>query len=116
MSYGPSAVYTISMASGLTLTSAISFCRAWGQLHIDIPTMNSGTDIYFQGSVDGTNFRRIYHLPTIANAAPGPFYLNSSVTNCQVDLDHRIYPYLKIELSTAMTATPVTFRVLGVSE
>lgn len=115
MSYGPSAVYTVSMASGVTLSSAITFGRAWTQVHIEIPTMTSGTDIYFKVSTDGVNFRRMYHAPTIANAAPGPFYVTSAVTNCIVDIDHRFDPYLKIELSTAMTATPATFKILGFS-
>lgn len=115
MSYGPSAVYTVSMASGLTLSSAITFARAWDSIHFEIPTMTSGTDIYFQVSTDGSNFRRLFHTPTIGNPTPAALYVTSAVTNCGLDLDHRWYPYMKIELSTAMTATPCTFKVIGTS-
>lgn len=113
MGYGAGVVYTVSMASGSTLSSAITFTRAWDSMLLEIPTMTSGTDVYLKGSTDGTTYRRIYHEPTIANAAPGAVYVTSAVTNCIVELTQGYYPYLKVELSTAMTATPATFKVIA---
>ena len=112
MSYGPLLVFTVSMASGATTSSSITLHHGWQMVHVEIPTMTSGTDVYFQGSANGTTFRRIYHAPTIANSNPHAVFVNSAVTNCMVDLDHRGYPYMKVELSTAMTATPATFKLM----
>jgi len=103
--------YTVSMASGATLSTAISLPGAFTKMMVEIHTMASGTDVYFQGSHDGVTYRRMWHDTTITNTSPGPFYLASSATNCHVDINHLTTPFVKVELSTAMTATTACFRL-----
>ena len=106
-------IFTVpTIASGATLSSAITIPLSRNHLHLEIPTMASGTDVYIQGSSNGSTFRRLYHGPTISSANPAAVYLNSAVTNCMVDLDSVACEYIKIELSTAMTATSAQFKIL----
>lgn len=101
-----------SMASGTTLSTAITLPGAFDRFLVEIHSMTSGTDVYFQVSQNGTTYRRIYHDPLPANAAPGAVYLASSMTNCNVDVIHTCPKYFKVELSTAMTATTACFQLL----
>ena len=112
MSFNPHAVYSVTIASGVTLSSAMTTPICGNHWQLEIPSMTSGTDIYIKASSDGTTFRRIYHRPTLANSAPTPVLIGSAVSNCMVDLDVLNYPYVKIELSTAMTATSAAFKVV----
>lgn len=110
MSHRPVQAFSVSLASGLTTTSALDLSKSYQNISIAIPTMTSGTDIYFQGSdtIDGT-FRRIYNVAT--SSTPAAVFLNSSITQAVVKLPLNVQ-YLKVELSTAMTATAVQFKVL----
>jgi len=112
MSFNPHAIFSVTIASGVTLSSAITIPICGNHWQIEIPTMTSGTDIYIKGSSDGTTFRRIYHRPTLATSAVTALLIGSAATNCMVDLDILNYPYVKIELSTAMTATSAAFKVI----
>lgn len=105
--------YTCSMPSGATLSTAMGPLPGhFERVGVEIHSMASGTDIYFKVSHDGTTYRRLYHSPGISNANPGPIYLASSVTNCNVELDHDGFKYWKVELSTAMTATTACFNLV----
>jgi hypothetical protein len=106
----------VSMASGVTLSDIVQLGEVFREVHLVVPTMTSGTDVYIQGSCCGTIFKRIYEK-VIVDGTPNPKivftpeYVPSSVTNCIVDLHHP-FTYIKIELTTAMTATAPTFRVI----
>jgi hypothetical protein len=107
----------VSMASGVTLSNVIQLGEVYKEVHISIPSMPSGTDIYIQGSCCGTIYRRVYEkvllgaLPNSANIVWTPQYVASSISNCIVDLHHP-FPWMKIEFSTAMTATAPTFSII----
>ena len=103
---------TVSMASGATLSTAIVLPGGFERFVVEIHSMTSGTDVYFQTSSDGTTYRRLYHDPLPANAAPTAIYLNSSITNCHIDVIHAARKYFKVELSTAMTATTACFNLI----
>ena len=113
MSYGPASAFEVNIESGATLSTAIDLGQGWDHITVEIPTMASGTDIFFQAANqnDGT-FRRFHHRITNGNDTPGPMSIDSSITNCFVPLEFVQYRYLKIELSTAMTATSATFHLV----
>ncbi|MAH48288.1 hypothetical protein CMI37_20860 [Candidatus Pacearchaeota archaeon] len=113
MGYSPQSRFKVTIASGVTLSSAIDLGRGWPHTQIEIPTMASGTDIYFQcaNTLDGT-YRGHHHRLTNSTATPGAMYVDSSVTNCFVHLEFINDRYMKIELSTAMTATSAEFHIV----
>lgn len=110
MGYGPRAVYTVNLASNTTLTSALDISRAWRNVYLEIPTMTSGCDIYLQAADSATGtFRRVYSKVNSATVA-NPWYILSSITQCLVDVPAGLR-HLKVEITTAMTATSVNFKV-----
>jgi len=110
MSYGRRSVFTVNCASGATLTSALDLGSAWQNVYLEVPTMTSGCDIYLRASdaSDGT-FRRVYTKVNSATVA-NPWYVLSSITQCFVDAPAG-FRHIKVELTTAMTATSVNFKV-----
>ena len=105
MSYGPIQVYTVSIASGVTASSAVDLQKSYARLSVAIPTMTSGTDVYLQGAstLDGT-YRRIFHPPTSVSSTVGAQFVSSGVTQCVVPFQHVNSRFIKVELGTAMTA------------
>lgn len=111
MSYGPRSVFTVNCASNITLTSAIDLGRAWNKVFLEIPTMTSGTNIYIKAADSATGtFRNVYDRVVSSTAAALIVNIPSSVTNCLVDLPSGLQ-HVKVELTTAMTATSVNFKV-----
>jgi len=113
MSYSPASAFEVNIESGATLSTAIDLGQGWNHISVEIPTMASGADIYFQAANQndgGGVFRRFHHRITNSNDTPVPMSIDSSITNCFVPLEFVRYRYLKIELSTAMTATSATFH------
>lgn len=111
---GANIYFALSVATGATSSSGLFVGHHWDTLMLEIPSMTSGTDVYLKGSTDNVTYRRIYHAPTIANAAPGAVYFTSAVTNCLVAIpaNHRP-PYVKVELTTAATANSHEFRFIA---
>lgn len=111
--YNQGAAFSTTIDSGVTLSDAIDLGRGWENLTVEIPTMTSGTDIFFQGSseLNGT-YRRCHHGLTNSLDNPAAINIDSSVTQCFVPLDAIHLRYLKVELGTAMTATAATFKVV----
>lgn len=114
MSYGPVQVFAVSMASGETLSTAVDLQKAFNKISIVIPTMTSGTDVYLQGCATSTGgtYRRINHAPTTVSSVVGAQFVGSAVTRCIVPFNNVHVRYLKIELSTAMTATTAGFEII----
>lgn len=115
MGYNPTSAFEITIASGATLSTSVDLGQGWNHISLEIPTMASGTDIYFQAANenDGSGvFRRFHHRITNSNDIPVAMSVDSSITNCFVPLEFVRYRYLKIELSTAMTATSATFHLV----
>ena len=110
MSYGPRSVFTVNLASNATSTSALDLGRAWQNVYLEIPTMTSGCDVYLKASDSATGtFRRVYSKVNSATVA-NPWYILSSITQCLVDTPPG-FQHLKVEITTAMTATSVNFKV-----
>lgn len=110
MSYGRRSVFTLNCASAATLTAALDLGSAWQNVYLEVPTMTSGCDIYLHASDSATGtFRRVYTKVNSATVA-NPWYVLSSVTQCFVDMPAG-FRHIKVELTTAMTATSVNFKV-----
>ena len=114
MGYGPITVFSVSMACGATATSMIDLQKSYDKISIVVPSMTSGTDIYFQACATSTGgtFRRINHPPNSVSSTAGAQFLASSITNCIVPLNHVHVRYLKIEHSTAMTAAAASYEII----
>ena len=111
--YTEAKYFTVTMPSGGTLTSSIDLARGWDSISLEIPSMASGTDIYIQGCrTPGATFRRHHHRPTISNSTPGPYFVNSSITNCFIHLENVNMKFLAIEHTTAMTATEAVYNIV----
>lgn len=111
MSYGPRAVYTVNLASNTTLTAALNLGRAWQNVYLEIPTMTSGCDIYLQAAASATGtFRRVYMKVNSSSVQANAWGIASSVTQCLVDVPAG-FQHIKVEITTAMTATSVNFNV-----
>lgn len=101
------------MTCGATLTSAVDLGKAYAKISILIPTMTSGTDVYIQGTDVATGtFRRIYHPPTASTSVVGAQFVGSAVTNCIVPFNNVHIRHVKIEHSTAMTASIAAFQII----
>lgn len=109
----PVSVFTVSMASAVSVTGAADLQQAWNKLSVVIPSMASGSDVYIMGSdtLAGT-YKRIFHAPTTQSATVGAQFVTSGVTNCIVPLQNVHVRYLKVQLNTATTDTPYTFQII----
>jgi hypothetical protein len=116
MGYGRAGtVAAVAIDSGTTLSSEIDLGGAFDLLSLRIPTMTSGTDVYIQGAgTSGGNFDRIYTAAgdSTGDSTPEAWFVAS--TTCQAIVPFAKPPtrYIKIELSTAMTASSAIFEVI----
>ena len=116
MAYKKVMPFSVSLASGVTLTSEVALPQAFDQVYLGIPTMTSGADVLVQvAKKSGGTYRNLYHPSKADSTTPTKLQINSSVTQAYVPLPVGGFQFLKIELSTAMTATPAEFDILGVS-
>jgi hypothetical protein len=111
MSHGAIVVFAKSIASNVTLSSGIDLSRGWKNVYLEIPTMTSATDLYLQASSDNSTFRRVFVRANTATAQATALLIKSSVTQCLVDIPAGLR-YVKVELSTAMTASTATFKLI----
>lgn len=113
MGYGPVKAFTVTMISGATLlTVPVDLGTSYDAYLIGVPSMPSGTDVYIQGSdaVDGT-YRRIYF--NASTSTPSAVQIASSVSNAIVPINAKLPQFVKIELSTAATASTYVFKIFG---
>jgi hypothetical protein len=115
MSYLPTRVFAFAtMASGSTLSTYINVSVSYNKILLEVPTMTSGTNIYMQGAVSASGtFRRIMNPSTnVTGVAPSYFNIASSVTGGNFVEVPFVLPYMKVELTTAMTDTTSNFNLV----
>lgn len=113
MGYSPPVVYTLTQTSGLTRPAGyFDLQRSFRAVYLEVPSFASGADVFMQGSTDANTFRRIMHPPlNSATVANNTFTIASAASN-------RFHPvpdgfrYLKPEISTALTDTVITWKLL----
>jgi hypothetical protein len=109
---GNVAVFTVSLASGVTTSSGIDLGGSYGKIAVGIPSMASGGNTVFYGSdaLDGT-YQPIYLVQNSAPNTPVQVSIASSVSNALVNIFPITCQYLKVGVSTAATATQYTFKI-----
>ena len=101
------------MTSDTTLSSEIDLQRSFSKNYLEVPTMTSGTDIFIQAACESQgDYRRVNHeVPNTSSVQSHTFVIGSATTQKMVPIPSG-FRYLKVELSTAMTATAVIFKVI----
>lgn len=116
MAYKRSMPYTASMASGETLTAEVDLNQAFDKILLGIPAMASGCNVLIKvAASSGGTYRNLYHEAVVDSTTPVEMSVNSSVTQAYVPITVQGSQYMKVELSTAMTATSAQFDIVGVS-
>lgn len=104
MSYGPNAVFELTMTSGATLTTERDLGRSWKNVYLSYGSLTSNTQMHIQASeVSGGTYRRVYH-PSINNASVqtnAVFAIGSSVTSAFVPIPNGL-KYVKVETTATM--------------
>lgn len=110
MSHGLYSVFPITMTSGNTLTSNVDLSRAWATVHLYIPTMTSATDIYLKAAYSAAaNYVRIHEMAAnTASVQSNSFTIGSAVSQKMIEVPHG-FQFMKVEFSTATTATSQQF-------
>jgi hypothetical protein len=104
MGWGVHSVFSVSIASAVSQSSAIDLGRSWQNVILGIPSTTSGTDygVMVSDASDGT-YRRLNHAPTnSAVATVNPVQIASTVTNAMVPLPATGFRFMKI-LHTSQT-------------
>lgn len=116
MSHGPRSLFPTTLASNVTLSSAIDLSRAWKYAHLEVPTMASG-DLYIQGAATlaGTYRRVAIFQVTTASAASFPdFKIASTTTQRFVPLPQGLtgLQFIKVENSSGCTDVVTTYNIV----
>ena len=105
-----------SMASGETTTAEVQLPQAFDKVLVGIPTMASATNVLFKvAAVSGGTYRQLYHEPVNGTPTPVSISISSAITQAFIPLSVLGAEFLKVELSTAMTATSAQFDIVGIS-
>lgn len=110
MGYGPGAVYTVTMASGGTLTSELNLQRTWKKVYLDPTGAESEVRVQAAATSGGT-FRQVYH-PSINSSTVGAniFKIPSAASGGLIEIPAGL-KILKIE-TTATVANGLTFTLI----
>lgn len=112
MSYGPIAVYTVTMASGATSTSELDLARSWKTAWLVVPSMASNTQMGIKAATEaGGTYRSVYH-PQInsSTVSVNSFAIASSTTSAMVPIPNG-FRFIKIH-TTATCDSGETFKVI----
>lgn len=113
MGHGAKTVYTQTLTSGGTLTSAIDLGRAWNSVYLEITSIPSNSQIHIQAAetLAGT-YRRVYH-PSInsSTVTTNVFAVSSAVTNAIVPIPGGLR-FMKVETTMAIDNGTV-FKIHG---
>ena len=111
MSYGPLSIFVLTMASGGTTTSNINLARSWKSLYLEVPSMNSNSEVHIYGSTDDSSFRKIYHpAPNSVVISGNQFKISSAVTNSFIPIPNGVRS-LKI-ITTATIDNGCVFKIV----
>ncbi len=104
MGHGFQTVFTVTMASGGSLTSAIDLQRGFPSVYIQISSTPSGSEYRFRASdtLAGV-YSTVYH-PSLNSSTVGvnPYVIPSSVTGVLIPIPAGGFRFLKIYATAAM--------------
>lgn len=110
MGHGLVTVYTKTMSSGGTLTSAYDLGRCFTKIYLEVPTMASG-DLFIHGSSDGTTFRRIMREQLNTTTVHSTFSIGSAITQRMVPVPPG-FRYYKVENTSGATDVVTVFNLI----
>lgn len=104
-------VITNTLASSTTLSDVTDLGRSWRHVAIELPTMNTNTDVYIHGcpTSNGT-FVRFGNVVATATAEFQDFCVVSSTSGRILPIEP-MCQYIKFETKTAVTHA-LTFSVI----
>jgi hypothetical protein len=103
MSGRPVDIYSKTIASGVTMSSAFVLNKSYNKISLVIPSMASGTNIMFRvAPTESGDYKKLFHQPTVTSAAVS-FVIVSSISDCVVPIPNLHAQYIKIEHSSATT-------------
>lgn len=111
MAYDPVKPFTVSIASGVTFSSAIDVGTAYRYMSLEIPSMASTTNVQIlvSDTLAGT-YRTLWHAPTTTS---GSVSMIIAASNAVVPLPALHHRYMKVALGTASADSAYTFKVYG---
>ena len=104
--------YSVSITSGVTLTSAIDLGEGAYNAYLLVPSLATGTSINIHGSLDNSTFSKVQLLSS------GVVDTDFSITTIAVNT-RKLCPiphglrYVKVELATGVTQLTHTFKLLA---
>jgi hypothetical protein len=108
---GPIKVYTVTIASAGTSTSAFTFPDGVTKAFLEIPSLTTSADFTLLASTDGTNYRRVMQdIVASSSVQINRFTIASGTTNAVVPIPLAA-PYMKVEMSSA-PVTAASFRII----
>ena len=112
MSYGPVQVFTVSMASAVSQSTAINLGKSFSKVSLVVPSMASGTEFGFKVSdaLAGT-YQTFYHQPTVTSGAVS-FSIASAVSKCVVPLPNLHVQYVKVFLASQTVDSAYQFSLI----
>jgi len=112
MGFSASKVFSVDLPSLTTKTSSIDLQHSWDHVHIQVPTMASGS-LFVLASVDNTLFYKIVNEIATSTVTDGEtFTIDSSCTQRIIHMPPLVARYMKIESTSGATDTTTTFKVI----
>lgn len=111
MGHGVACKFTVTMASGATLTGSLDLGRAYGKVYLD-PT-GAASEVRIQAAAaSGGTFRQVYH-PSINSSTVGAnmFKIPSSVSGGLIEIPNGLR-FIKVE-TTATVDNGATFTLIA---
>lgn len=111
MSYGPSEVFSVAIASGATLSSEIDLTRCWTKVYID-PT-GAASEVRFQAAVtQGGTYRQVYlpQSPSTSTVQTNIWKVASAISGGLIEAPAGLR-YFKVE-TTATVANGATLKLI----
>lgn len=104
--YSYTKVYSVTMTSGSTLSAELDLGCCYERMFLQVPTMASGSLYIKVSDQSGGSFYRL----AISNT---DFSVNSAATQRVHQIPAAGFRYMKIENSSGVTDTVMTFKVIG---
>jgi len=103
----PQSVFSVNVASGITLSSGLDLGISWRRIYLEVPTMASGS-LYVQAAskLDST-YRRVVH-----NSSMTDFSINSALSQKVVPVPADGLRFVKVESSSGCTDVITTYKFI----
>lgn len=111
MAHGADSIFSVTIASGATLSSEINLGRSWARVYID-PT-GAASEVRFQGATEsGGTYRQIYlpQSPSTSTVQANAWKVSSAISGGMIEGPGGIQ-FMKVE-TTAAVANGATLKLI----